>query len=251
MAIAETGLENKFPEREFRRQTPLIVTLEDERAMEINIVGTRAANLARLRGYPDIEVPSAFVVTTGLGDEVFQINPKIKERVERLDKFSNEWIKAKLTEDENGAEIWEQLANDEGGDLRRDILDVDFLPGTVGQISSAYDKLSQRAEKSNGVCVKISWPLDDLEELHFPGFDNVRGKKEVMDAIVDCFFSQFGKDVTGWRNALRLTIAQQEMQKGTPMKDALTASKGLSHMESKMAIVVQEMGKVTAVAGWS
>ena len=75
---------------------PLTVSLEDEMAKRVDVVGGKAASLAELSIIPGIKVPEAFVVTTSLSDTILAQNPEIEKRTKRLDESSVQWIKAKL-----------------------------------------------------------------------------------------------------------------------------------------------------------
>lgn len=233
---------------------PLTVSLEDERAKRVDIVGGKAASLAELRTISGIKVPEAFILSTSLFEQVLQHYPEIRESIEILDKNSAQWLEAKLAGDkeETEAKLLEDQIAVRSESLRRAIKDVGFLPETTAKIDQEYKSLcSEAGEKEMLVAVRSSCTLEDRDDKSFAGqYDTLlfqRGKEQLVTAVKTCLASQFNETVVVYRNEGRLKVSQNFLRDHSGEIDmALAASEGLSHGKSKLAVVVQRMVNASA-----
>ncbi|MBI2613271.1 MAG: hypothetical protein HYW62_00645 [Candidatus Levybacteria bacterium] len=228
------------------QEFPLTVFLEDKRAKSVDIVGGKAASLAELGTIPGIKVPEAFVITTSLSAEILVQNPDIKAGIEGLDEMSARWLKATLTEDNEGAEALEKQITAAGDALKKKMGIAKIPDSAQRQIEEEYDQLCKRVGKENvAVAVRSSGISEDSRDNSFAGqydsFLHQQGKEEVLDAIKKCLASQFTDRAIEYRNGGRLKISQEELADNKDIDTAIKASERLSHAESKLAVIVQEM----------
>ena len=226
---------------------PLTVSLEDEMAKRVDVVGGKAASLAELSIIPGIKVPEAFVVTTSLSDTILAQNPEIEKRTKRLDESSVQWIKAKLIGNEVDASAWEEQVTKDGKMLREMMEDAKLSTQAESPIGKEYDELCRKVEEENmAVAVRSSGISEDGKDNNFAGqYDtdlHQQGKEEVLDATKKCLASQFTERVIDYRNEVRLETSKRALVENPEDIDkALRASEGFSHQESKLAVIVQDM----------
>lgn len=226
---------------------PLTVSLEDEIAKRVDIVGGKGASLAELRLIPGIKVPEGFVITTFLSDQILAQNPEIRARVESLDEVTSQWLKIKLTGNNEEAEVWEeQIAVT--GKMLREMMEGARLPTQAEvQIGKEYDELCERVgEKNIAVAVRSSGKSEDGKDNSFAGqYDTYlhhQGKEEVLKSIKNCLASQHTGRAIVYRNEGRLRISQEALDHNPQdINAAIATSERLSHKESKLAVVVQRM----------
>lgn len=229
-----------------RLNVSLTISLENEIAKRIDIVGGKAASLAELRSIPGIKVPEGFAITTSLSDQILQQNPEIKKKVEHLDGISSKWLKIKLTGNKE-TEVLEERITAEGKILRKMIENVEFHKVTKTEIGDAYDELCERiGEENMAVAVRSSGISEDSKDNSFAGQYNTYlhqlGQEEVIKSVKNCLASQFTDRAIIYRNEGRLKISQEEFaNNGKDIDDAIKTSERLSHKGSKLAVVVQRM----------
>ena len=234
-------------ETELHQQLPLTVSLEDERAKRVDIVGGKAASLAELGTIPGIRVPEAFVITTSLQDQILEQNPEIGTRVKNLDEVTSRWLRVKLTGNNEEVEVLKEQVT-AAGKMLREMIEAAQLPTSAeDQIGKDYDGLCKTVGEENmDVAVRSSGIAEDGVDLSFAGLNktllNQKGREEVSRSIKECLASQFSERAVSYRNDVRFEMLQKALDDSPEDVDsALEESKGLSHSESKMAVVVQRM----------
>lgn len=232
---------------EIDQQVPLTVTLEEERAKRVDIVGGKAASLAELRSIPGIKVPEAFVITTSLSGEILVQNPDIKTGVEGLDEISSRWLRAELIGDNEEARALKEQIKAMGDALKKKMENAIIPDSAQRRIETEYNQLCKRVGEENmAVAVRSSGISEDGKDNSFAGqyesYLHQQGEEEVLDAIRKCLASQFTERAIEYRNGVRFKMLQEEL-KDSPgdVDSALEKSKGISHSESKLAVVVQRM----------
>lgn len=253
MAISSAEAEGKLGvpnnKEEITGQAPLTIFFEDERALEKELVGGKGFGLAMLKSIPEIakKVPDGFTITTPVYDMVIQQNPQIAAQVKELDEYSESWVEAKLKGDGNAVTDWERKIVVGGACVKEGLEKVMLLPELRATISESYDKLCEKiGEKDTDVAVRSSGGQEDGNDKSFAGqnstFLNRRGKDAVIEAVKGCIASQFEARAIVYRNNERLKISEEKLKKDQgKLSDVLEASKGFSHVESRLAVVVQKM----------
>lgn len=227
-------------------QQPLTIFLDDKNAKNVEIVGGKAASLATLDTISGIRVPEAFVLTTSFYNQVLAQNENIKKEIKELDKLSLKWLKAKLIS-KTAAHLWETKVSFKGKILREIIGKIEIAKDAEKEIVNAYDRLCGIAEEKNtAVAVRSSGTLEDGAQGSFAGqYDTYlhrKGKKEVLDSIRKCLVSQFTERVINYRNESRLKAAEQAFKiQRLRINKAIIAGEDLSHLNARLAVVVQRM----------
>lgn len=256
MVISKEAKVGISDSKEINGQHPLTVFLEDERAREKELVGGKGYGLAMLKSIPEIakKVPDGFTITTLVYDLVIQQNPQIAAQVKELDKYSESWIEAKLKDDKEAVVDWEKKIVVGGACVKERLEKVMLLPELRTTISESYDKLCEKiGEKDTDVAVRSSGSQEDGNDKSFAGqnstFLNRRGKDAVIESVKNCIASQFEARAIVYRNNERLRISEEELKAGKKeLSEVLDISKGFSHNESRLAVVVQKMVK-SAISG--
>ena len=151
-----------------------IVWFNEVTKKDVPSVGGKGANLGEMTN-AGILVPPGFIVTTdAYFDFVEQakISDKIRQLLESLDV--------------NDSKKLQQTAKK----VRQTILSVAMPPELAVEIKNAYIKMNRGL-----VAVRSSATAEDLPEASFAGqqstFLNIRGEKEVVTAVQDCWASLF------------------------------------------------------------
>lgn len=235
--------------------TPLTVSLEDEIAMDRDMVGGKGFGLAELKKIPEIakKVPDGFVVTAPVYDLILQQNPDIATRIKRLDETSGNWLRAKLGKDSGQVAFWERQITAAGKMIKEMIEGVKLSSAIKDEIGKGYDELCEKVgEKDMPVAVRSSGVQEDGVDKSFAGQNktelNMRGKEEISAAALICFASQFEERVVSYRDNERLRISEQVLKKdGSANIDAAVAASELfSHEGSRLAVVFQRMINASA-----
>lgn len=228
---------------------PLTVFLEDERARDRDFVGGKGFGLTELKTIPQTagKVPDGFVVATPVYDQILQQNSQIAGKVKELDECSTRWLKARLTNDNAAAAVLERQISSGGMFIKGEMERITLSPEAENAIAGSYDKLCQKiGEEDAAVAVRSSGVQEDGADKSFAGqnstFLNKRGKDAVIEFVKKCIASQFEERAINYRNDERLRISEQILKDESKDIDMVfAASKGFSHSESRLAIVVQKM----------
>ncbi len=228
---------------------PLTVSLEDETARNRDLVGGKGFGLAELKAIPGIaeKVPDGFVITTPVYDQILGKNPEIKTRIKRLDQASIRWLEANLSGDSQDAKALETQIVAAGKMIKEMMEEVKLSTDAENAIGKGYDELCRKGGKANmPVAVRSTELQEDGGNTSFAGQNktelNRRGQEEVVSSVKKCCASQFEERAISYRNNERLRIALQTLEENPEdINKAIEKSKGFSHEESKMAVVVQEM----------
>ena len=180
-----------------------IVHLGEDKSIDIAAVGGKGASLGKLikAGFP---VPSGFVVATSAYREFLHVND-LEEKIKKiLDGLDYE----KLDDLENVT-----------GKIREEISNSKIPDGLSSEIVKAYKEFGDDMEY---VAVRSSATAEDLAGASFAGqyetFLDVRGEKELLDAIQQCWASMWTSRVTAYRH-----------------------NKDFEHIDIDIAVVVQKM----------
>ena len=185
------------------------------------IAGGKGANLAEIYNLK-VPVPPGFVVTAQAYDYFIKkagLKDKIKNLLKEIDYEKTRQL------DEITKKIRELMINSKiPKEMEEEILEAyDHLD--VGEFDvakgSALDIINNASEPIF-VAVRSSATTEDLAEASFAGqqetYLNIKGEKELLDAIKRCFASLFTSRATYYRN-----------------------KKGFKHEEASLAVVVQKM----------
>ena len=191
----------KSEERNIRR-------LEQVTHEEIETVGAKNANLGdMMRNLKDhgIRFPQGFATTAQAYRDFIRSNDLEPKMQQLLERYRQKQIPV--------------------GEVSRSIRvlfqSATFPPKVAQAIERAYEALSEN-ERDLAVAVRSSATAEDLPEASFAGmlesFLNVRGKKELLEACVDCYASLFSE---------RAIIYREEM--------------GFDHLKGSLSVGVQRM----------
>lgn len=214
--------------------------LNDARARDVSLSGGKGKGLAELDRIPGIKVPNAFIIFTSLYDRLIEKNPQLAEKIRILDRASEEWIKAELTDNRGEVELLKREIADGGGFLREELGKVTLLPEMRAEITNAYNMLGE-----NDVAVRSSGTLEDAGDNSSAGqyktFLHQHSIEQVLESVRECLASQFTERVITYRNEDRLKKSKKALEHKPKVEEAIRMSKDLSHEKSKLAVVVQEM----------
>lgn len=144
---------------------------------DLNLVGGKGANLGEMTkaGLP---VPPGFIVTADAYFEFVKKSGIAKKIIKSLKGLNPENTK-KL--------------NEASKEIKKIILDAPFLASFEKKITASYEKLSE--EEAVYVAVRSSATAEDLPDASFAGqqatFLNIKGDKQVVRAVKECFASLF------------------------------------------------------------
>ena len=179
-----------------------ILWFADNDSEDINLVGGKGANLARLAraGFP---VPGGFTITTGAYRTFLAgsgLADQIKQIVSGIDYADPDKLEAATAR------------------IRDLICATDLPPELTGPIRAAYELLGS----DSYVAVRSSGAAEDLEGASFAGLHDtyldIRGHEGLLDAVRRCWASLWTARATSYRS-----------------------TKGFDHFESPIALVVQTM----------
>ena len=251
MAISReilNGTNNNNGHEVVKPSVPLTVFLEDERAKKVELTGGKGASLAELRTIPEINVPDGFVITTLQSEKILQENPHIVNKIEVLDHHSLNWLRAKLRGDEKDVEFWGRQIAGSGDEAKEEMEKITLAITDENEIRDSYQKLCRKENQENvRVAVRSSGACEDGVEFSFAGqnstFLHQEGEGEVIKSTIRCLASQFGKRVIQYRNDARFKLAQRALAENPKQSvaNALKMSKSFSHIEARLATVVQVM----------
>ncbi len=191
---------------------------------DVQIAGGKGASLAEMynNGFP---VPPGFIVTAGAYSYFIEgsgLMDKIKLILDNLDVEDTEKLEEKTKEIRKlieGAELPKELG--ESIIEAYDILDID-KQNIINQAKRGALEILKNSHENPFVAVRSSATTEDLADASFAGqqetFLNVKGEKELLQKVKECFASLFTARAVYYR-----------------------AKKGFYHLESKLAVVVQRM----------
>ncbi|OUJ18166.1 Phosphoenolpyruvate synthase/pyruvate phosphate dikinase PpsA [Methanonatronarchaeum thermophilum] len=158
----------------------IIAWIDEVDNTDLELVGGKGASLGELK-QAELPVPDAFVVTaetfrrfivdSGIDKEIFKILDETNvDNSEELQKASQK-IKEIIIETETPEDIKQE-------------------------VNKAYEKISEKAEGDNEfVAIRSSATAEDLPDASFAGqqetFLNIRGQKNVMEKIKECWASLY------------------------------------------------------------
>lgn len=177
---------------------------------EINLFGGKNASLGELyRNLSEkgIRVPDGFAISASAHKFFLEsggLGEKIKEVLKGLDKNNLKELRKR------------------GRYIRELILSVELPEELKKEISDAYKKLEEIYGKNVDVAVRSSGTAEDLPTASFAGqydtYLNVRGEKQLMEAITKCYASLFTDRAISYRE-----------------------DHGFSHLDIYLSIGVQKM----------
>ncbi len=161
-----------------------IINLKDNEACKLSISGGKGANLSKLHSIPGIPVPDGFVVSAqGYSDLVLSM-PEVKSLLSRL---------RSITVDQT--EAVSQLSKQ----IRETIEKISFPLEFTEEINKVLSKYGN----SFPYAVRSSATAEDLPGASFAGqqdtFLNVKGLKNICEAIVKCWASLFNERAVAYR----------------------------------------------------
>lgn len=179
----------------------------------IDLVGGKNASLGEMiteLGPKGVQVPGGFAITTE-GYWFFIEENGLKEKLEKI--FSQL--------DPDSIKSIQKV----GKKARRLIHKSDLPKELRESIEESYDLLSKSYDRDEvDVSVRSSGVAEDAPEDSFAGqfetFLNIKGKKDLLDAVQDCIASCFGDRVIAYRE-----------------------EKGLDHLEFALSVGVQKMAR--------
>ncbi|MFQ6127945.1 MAG: phosphoenolpyruvate synthase [Thermoplasmata archaeon] len=157
---------------------------------DVPLVGGKGASLGEmLVNLPDVPVPDGFAVTTNAYRLVL--------RETGLDSFIRETLADLDTSDIKNLQ-------ERGRKIREAILNAKMPPGLVSKIEDAYTKLCREAGVTDvDTAVRSSATAEDTVDASFAGqqetYLNVRGSKNVVRAVQECFASLFTDRAISYR----------------------------------------------------
>ncbi len=185
----------------------------------ISVAGGKGANLAEIYNLK-IQVPPGFVITAHAYSYFIDKN-SLKEKISSLLKGIDYENTKKL--DEVTKQVRELIVKGNiPKDMEEDIVESyeSLSAESNGGKETAHEILQNASEIP--VAVRSSATSEDLEDASFAGqqetFVDIKGKKNLLEAVKKCFASLFTSRATYYRN-----------------------KKGFKHEDSKLAVVIQKM----------
>ncbi|CAF1385672.1 unnamed protein product, partial [Adineta steineri] len=197
---------------------PFVVDLEDERAIELELVGGKGVNLAILY-QQKFCVPNAFIITTHVYESILN-NSEIKNALSTIDNLNID----------NIAEL-ENISNH----IKTIICNITLPNDIIDLIFKYHDKLSQGANNTNlHVAVRSSATAEDLPENSFAGQQDTYlhvTKENLIKKIQECWASLFTARAISYRKKsninykiIQLAVIIQEMISSEVSGVAFTAN---------------------------
>ena len=190
------------------------VGLASPRSKDVHLVGSKAANFAKLREIPGIKTPMGFSISTQMYDDFIE-SLNIDPLFDKLDELSRRWqaaeqdaLRAAIAQDIDrvALAIRETIQNGELNEEQR------------GSIGDYYGRMGANVL----VAVRSSSAAEDLLSASFAGqynsFLGRRGVNEVIESVKNVWASNFGINPILYRN-----------------------EHGIDHRKSKMGVLVLEM----------
>lgn len=181
---------SKTEESDMRREIRMILWFRELRKEDVPLAGGKGASLgemfARLRNVP---VPDGFAVTT------VAYRKMLKET--RLDEFIKDTLSDLDTSDIKNLQ-------ERGRKIRQAIMKAEMPSDIVNEVEEAYAKLCKEAGVQNvDTAVRSSATAEDAIDASFAGqqetYLNVRGAKNVVRAVQECFASLFTDRAISYR----------------------------------------------------
>jgi len=158
-----------------RQSQKVILWFNEVTKKDIPLVGGKGANLGEMTN-ANIPVPPGFIVTAGTYFDFLEqagITDQIRNLLAPLDIHDSKQL--------------QEIA----GKVQKLILDAPMPPEIAREIEQAYIKMGEGL-----VAVRSSATAEDLPEASFAGqqatFLNIRGEKDVVTAVQECWASLFG-----------------------------------------------------------
>ncbi|CAF1430183.1 unnamed protein product [Adineta ricciae] len=192
---------------------PYVVHLEDQYAVELDIVGGKGANLALLY-QRQFRVPNAFIITTHAYE--LALNRQVKSIFSILDRL-----------DVDNLNELETASNH----IKSTICNITLPDDQIDLIMKSYDRLYQNTCQHNfHVAVRSSATAEDLPENSFAGQQDTYlhvTRETLIEKVKECWASLFTSRAISYRNKSHI-----------------------DHKQVKLAVVVQEMvsSEVSGVA---
>ncbi|CAF1491542.1 unnamed protein product [Adineta steineri] len=197
---------------------PFVVDLEDERAIELELVGGKGVNLAILY-QQKFCVPNAFIITTHVYESILN-NSEIKNALSTIDNLNID----------NIAEL-ENISNH----IKTIICNITLPNDIIDLIFKYYDKLSEETNNTNlHVAVRSSATAEDLPENSFAGQQDTYlhvTKENLIEKIQECWASLFTARAISYRKksninykTIQLAVIIQEMISSEVSGVAFTAN---------------------------
>lgn len=181
-----------------------IYWLEEMQKENVQLVGTKAANLAELAR--EVRVPAGFCLSSlaySRNLAYYGIDKQIEEILKRIEQQSNGILK-KASEE-----------------ITKLIISMPLLPEVEEEINKAYLKLIDNKETMK-VAVRSSATAEDLADASFAGlqetFLNIDNIENLFSSVKKCWASLWTERAIDYRN-----------------------KKGFNHFQVQMAIIIQEM----------
>ena len=191
------------------KEKAYVLWFDDLRRSDVDLVGGKSSSLGELTSQTKVPVPYGFA-TTAHGYRYFMeesgADAKVKELLENL------------TDVEDSAHLRDVCAQ-----IREAIMAVKMPQELQDAIGNAYDELAKKVgEKTPFVAVRSSATAEDLPDASFAGqqdtYLNVKGKKEVIARVKECYASTFTDRAVYYR-----------------------VKQGFDHLEVALSAVVQMM----------
>ena len=200
-----------------------IVWLSEVGRKDVNIAGGKGANLAEMYNI-DLPVPPAFVITAQAYQN-FLRQAKIKDKIIEIANS----IELENTQqlEERTKEIRELIVKSEmPEELKKKITEaysnINVDRAALEEASADALVIIRAAKEPCFVAVRSSATTEDLSTASFAGqqetFVNIKGNKELIEAVKKCWASLFTARATYYR-----------------------ARKGFAHEKSFIAVIVQKM----------
>lgn len=168
-----------------------ILQLKEVNFENVPEVGGKNASLGEMYGAlskKGVNVPEGFALTTKAYWHFLKENNLDKRLKDLFEKYNPKSIKS---------------LQETGKKARKLILDSKFPKDLEEEVIAAYKDLQKRYGKNPDVAVRSSGVVEDMPDASFAGqfetFLNIRGRKELLNAIRKCLASTFNDRVISYR----------------------------------------------------
>ena len=200
--------------RKVPKEEKFVLWFDELSREEVPLVGGKSASLGEMTSKTKVPVPYGFA-TTAAAYRFFVEENDLSNKIAA--------ILEELTDPEDTKKL-----HDVGARIRKTIMDAKMPKALADDISAAYKELTKRYQKDSKskelpfVAVRSSATAEDLPDASFAGqqetYLNVKGAKETVERIKECYSSLFTNRAIYYR-----------------------VQKGFDHMDVALSAVVQLM----------
>jgi len=194
-----------------RNRGNIVLSTNDPKSSEIDLVGSKAASLKGLASIPGIKVPKGFNITTKIFDAYLK-SVNVHILIAELDSLSEQWklLSERPEEQKNIENKIENIANE----IRHKILSGKLNEDQKSAIVYFYRQLSGKGQNAL-VAVRSSATAEDMPGASFAGqyetYLNQQGIEQIIEAIKKVWASTYSFNAINYRNKNAISPTETKM----------------------------------------